>query len=751
VTSTAGQNFLGAIGLGILADTRDHINNSAERPSCAAPIIETIPDKLRSLKHWVVWKYQKRQGKDEFKWTKMPYDPITKKPAEADNPETWGTLEDAIRAYQRGGYDGIGFEFGGKFIGIDLDKCVDPATGKIATWALEIMREVYSYSDFSPSRTGIHIISEGQLPSPGINKRQWNGHAIEIYSEGRFFTITGDLVPDTPPTIEDREAQAIALYHRIKADTELKTPKTKAKPKQKGEARQAESNPSSLSDDEVFQRAYNEKFHRLWEGDCSGYPTERHPEGDHSSADMALCCSLARHTKDPQQIDRLFRRSGLYRDKWERADYREMTITNAICFVESDPDTSQEPANLTGREQIIFVMLARWNISDEVFRTFLAARIVANGRRVFKLSGSHLASYLRDPEGRDIETERRFGSDRINQTIEAFKGSYPVFIRKERGGGFNPDGSLRPASKYQIDEKPFEEAEQLAATLLPDHLAVWKSAYPDSPSLAEKIASQKAREQAATEVAARYKPAEPQESAGKVKDFDPITKLYQRRLPSMEQIQKESQKLVDTCLDMEMGNGEIVNVKNQTVETVASIFDAALSPEARQRQRRKRSQQLKRTATLSRRKNAPLTSPTVTNRGDDENARANNISEAFSPKKSSLTISADNGLSRDTAEPYLRSQNGDFPRAAIWRNSGFDQPVIVTGKAENVKGREYYKVEGSDMAIPTDEIAFDPSHSPQPQAFPFNPPHFCDGCGSRLLADESECSHCHAPNYAEAD
>ncbi|PLS86750.1 MAG: hypothetical protein CYG60_05595 [Actinobacteria bacterium] len=62
----------------------------------------------------------------------------------------------------------------------------------------------------------------------------------------------------------------------------------------------------------------------MWGGDTSGY------DGDDSRADLALCSMLAFWTGDEHQLDRLFRRSGLYREKWERADYRERTIRKAI-------------------------------------------------------------------------------------------------------------------------------------------------------------------------------------------------------------------------------------------------------------------------------------------------------------------------------------------------------------------------------------------------------------------------------------
>ncbi|MBC8236154.1 hypothetical protein H8E77_41940, partial [bacterium] len=51
----------------------------------------------------------------------------------------------------------------------------------------------------------------------------------------------------------------------------------------------------------------------------------------HSEADLALCCLLTFWTGgDPDRIDKLFRQSGLYREKWEREDYRDDTINAAL-------------------------------------------------------------------------------------------------------------------------------------------------------------------------------------------------------------------------------------------------------------------------------------------------------------------------------------------------------------------------------------------------------------------------------------
>ncbi len=85
---------------------------------------------------------------------------------------------------------------------------------------------------------------------------------------------------------------------------------------------------SELTDEEIIRlaaRAKNSaKFEALMSGDTSGYPSP-------SEADQALISLLAFYTKDEGQLDRLYRQSGLCRDKWiGRSDYRRQTIQRAL-------------------------------------------------------------------------------------------------------------------------------------------------------------------------------------------------------------------------------------------------------------------------------------------------------------------------------------------------------------------------------------------------------------------------------------
>ena len=153
---------------------------------------------IRDLKQWVCWRTETREGKP----TKIPYAPLTGRRADSTNPETWAGYGEAISACEEHGYHGVGFVFTAEddLCGVDLDKCLDPRTGELEAWAQEIIDELDSYAEISPSGTGIHVLVRGTLP-PGRNRKG----RFEAYDRGRYFTVTGKHLAGTPKTIEGRQ------------------------------------------------------------------------------------------------------------------------------------------------------------------------------------------------------------------------------------------------------------------------------------------------------------------------------------------------------------------------------------------------------------------------------------------------------------------------------------------------------------------------------------------------------------------
>jgi putative DNA primase/helicase len=157
-----------------------------------------IPEELRQLPQWVNWRIEQREGKP----TKVPKQPSGMN-ASSTASKTWSTFERV--AQTNGQFYGIGFVFTKEtgYIGIDLDKCRDPKTGETEKWALDIIKELDSYTELSQSSTGWHVIVKGSLP-PGGNRKG----RVEMYDCQRYFCMTGALAPGIGRgTIEARDIE----------------------------------------------------------------------------------------------------------------------------------------------------------------------------------------------------------------------------------------------------------------------------------------------------------------------------------------------------------------------------------------------------------------------------------------------------------------------------------------------------------------------------------------------------------------
>jgi putative DNA primase/helicase len=212
---------------------------------------------------------------------------------------------------------GVGFVFAedDPFAGIDLDHCRDSETGAVAPWAQKIVDALDSYTEVSPSGTGLHIFVKATLP--GRNNRKG---PVEMYESRRYFTLTGNHLEGTPAEIHERQDVLERLYRHIFKDE---------KPVDETNGHRTRTGSLDVGDEDLLalaRRAKNgEKFSRLWKGDTSDYA------GDESRADLALCSLLAFWTEgDTVRMDHLFRQSGLYRDKWNRHDYRERTFYKVL-------------------------------------------------------------------------------------------------------------------------------------------------------------------------------------------------------------------------------------------------------------------------------------------------------------------------------------------------------------------------------------------------------------------------------------
>lgn len=153
--------------------------------------IEKIPAELKRRRQWICWRYEVRDDK----LVKIPLAPWSTGhdgPASVTDPNNMAPFELAVDYARDNGW-GIGFCFfsGDGLTGIDLDKLDGEAQ--------EIIKKANSYAEFSPSGKGIHIIVKGKV------KKAIKKDVIEVYSENRFFTVTGDHVEGTPLGLNDAQ------------------------------------------------------------------------------------------------------------------------------------------------------------------------------------------------------------------------------------------------------------------------------------------------------------------------------------------------------------------------------------------------------------------------------------------------------------------------------------------------------------------------------------------------------------------
>jgi hypothetical protein len=294
--------------------------------------LDKIPQEMKIRGNWVC-----------FKHDKTPVNPRTGGNAMADDPETWGSFNDAVSYYEghrNNGIKGIGYEFGidgGPHTGIDLDK-FRYEDGSFKLCAQFLIKNFASYAEISPSGTGVHILIHGRLPDvfkadgktktgyqknlpckPTVKQKDSDKIKIEFYDRGRYFSTTSNHIAWSPPSIEPRQNELNRLY-QIFVKPKTTAPRTTTRPGTALDLADSDLLDKARSTDSGFPALYDR-------GDISAYG------GDDSSADFALCCRLAFWTgHDYARIESLFNASALgQRSKWQdREDYRQRTINNAI-------------------------------------------------------------------------------------------------------------------------------------------------------------------------------------------------------------------------------------------------------------------------------------------------------------------------------------------------------------------------------------------------------------------------------------
>ncbi len=173
---------------------------------------QNLPIELIEKDNWCV--FRKEWSPLKSKYTKRPYDAKTGQWAKSNDPETWSDFDTAMSVIEL--YDGLGFFFDGEYYGVDLDniesEIIRYQQNDIENNVLaEFLDILTSYAEISPSGKGVHIICKGQLPPGGRRKGD-----IEMYDQGRFFTMTGQQIGNYNHIFDDDMGKINYLHHKYR-------------------------------------------------------------------------------------------------------------------------------------------------------------------------------------------------------------------------------------------------------------------------------------------------------------------------------------------------------------------------------------------------------------------------------------------------------------------------------------------------------------------------------------------------------
>lgn len=211
-----------------------------------------IPPEFREIPNWVLWRYEtSATGRP----TKIPYQALnpprtngTPK-AKSNNPNTWSTYKDAVESLAAHKadptliqFDGIGWclpiepvpdpETGKSYFywGWDLDDAINPQTGEFNQWESAPVQPAAvagtygnTFTEITPSKAGFRFYTKCEHQVPGDNDVKYGPRnpvtgkepGIEVYSDGRYFTFTGDLLNGASQSVRTCTDETLDLYRQI--------------------------------------------------------------------------------------------------------------------------------------------------------------------------------------------------------------------------------------------------------------------------------------------------------------------------------------------------------------------------------------------------------------------------------------------------------------------------------------------------------------------------------------------------------
>ena len=381
---------------------------------------EQVPSELKSLKHWCIYKLvwdEKRK-----KYTKIPYNAYNGKKAKSNDEKTWSDYQTALSAIEKYEASGLGFFFKPPYFGIDIDN----AEGEVERYRsgdveeniiYEFIETMKSYSEYSQSGTGIHIIAKGSLPDGRRRKGD-----VEMYTDGRFFAMTGNSASQYTRINSPAQVNINRLHDRYVADKKVI----------KFEKAPALESTVDLPVAEIIEKAKNAKqgarFKVFMDGGWEAFYESQ------SEADMAFANDLAFWTgRDFDKMDEIFRMSSLMRDKY---DQKRGKTTYGIGLL--NKAVSESTNHYTGKKKADDYFLSIPGITTDIPnepKRYYSYDDTGNAERFLDIFGSlSKYSYVNKCwyfyNGKNWEQDN-IGAVRkwIDQTIEIFKQE-PVNVPK---------------------------------------------------------------------------------------------------------------------------------------------------------------------------------------------------------------------------------------------------------------------------------------------------------------------------------
>lgn len=325
------------------------VNAIDSKPEPIQYNFEAIPETFKEFNNWLLWKYINKNGK----WTKIPYQPNGNK-ASATSPNNWCSFNECVKAFRSGKFTGIGFAIGDSGLTcIDIDHESEWDSTELDA-LLSGLNDKY-YKEKSPSGDGYHLWIKAVKPKEmGCKSTTFYNSLVEVYNSDRYITMTGSVIE---PHSEIHEAQS-----------ELENVFSPLIKNKNNKPKNTHSPINYFDDESIINKIRksnaqgNTKFIQLHD---SGFISD-----DHSADDMSYVNVLAFYTScNAAQIDRIYRTSAIYRDKWDRktgdVTYGMITIDKAIqgctrsydpsyqqdvTFEFSDETINEDPFNISGVE-----------------------------------------------------------------------------------------------------------------------------------------------------------------------------------------------------------------------------------------------------------------------------------------------------------------------------------------------------------------------------------------------------------------